>query len=716
MTFRPIVKLALVVALAGAMLLVASSPSLASRPTARSASSSGFTCPKGDACSTIPAKCPVHTTCPTVEAGPVNDLGVGQYTFVNLKNFNPGDEILIAYCQDTVPLAKAAPLCDDAGTATLENPTVGVPIFADGQSSYSYSVAEDTDDGNAPFQGEVPGTGTKGVFFCDNGPNYCAIVVTDSDLNRSQIPSPQNSTELRVSFQALGTGCPRAKTIDTMSDFGIESALVTAAELNCSGKHPTVASNTALDSDAAIESLNAGFVPLAFTDDPDSSSEARIIHSPTRHIDLIPVAVTANVIGTRATMLSGLHGYPLNDIELTPNMVAGFVTAKYGYLQATDLTKCVPGFPPSNGTCSLFWMLNTPTGFIAPQAFGAYVRSDTTGSTQEMFQWICQAPKVPVDVDTYNVSEVETGSQVLEAGLGTDGKPLRTCPQGDQFPSLNIAGTFWAAVNDPSQQQVKLTGFVLPPSDATTAQAGFAPMIWSEALYYGLYPAALQNAAGHFEYPTAASIYQALAIEKQSHDGTSSPVYDDAKAKGAYPMPVVIYAAFSTTHQPKAQQARIETLLGDLLKVTGGSEISSLPPGFVPLPATMYKHSEAELASAFAPTKPHGSSTGPQTSTTTTLPETTVPPVATTPVISPTGSGPPSHKSGASKVVDTHHTSPNKRTPVSSGLLSFAVVAPGSGALSLILVLGIGALIAGLALLLLLRRGRSRRTAAAKGA
>ena len=49
-------------------------------------------------------------------------------------------------------------------------------------SAISYSVLENPDTGSPPFQGEVPGTNQHGKFFCDNGPHYCSIVVTDPNL------------------------------------------------------------------------------------------------------------------------------------------------------------------------------------------------------------------------------------------------------------------------------------------------------------------------------------------------------------------------------------------------------------------------------------------------------------------------------------------------------------------------------------------------------
>ena len=75
------------------------------------------------------------------------------------------------------------------------------------------------------------------------------------------------------------------------------------------------------------------------------------------------------------------------------------------------------------------------------------------------------------------------------------------CPLTDQFPPLKSSGVDWSALSDPAQQLNKLSAVVLAPNLTVLPAAGFAPMNWSEAFYYGLQPAALQNGAGRFASP-----------------------------------------------------------------------------------------------------------------------------------------------------------------------------------------------------------------------
>ena len=81
-------------------------------------------------------------------------------------------------------------------------------------------------------------------------------------------------------------------------------------------------------------------------------------------------------------------------------------------------------------------------------------------------------------------------------------------------------------------------------SDAS--RAGFAPMNWAESLYYGLNAAQLENAAGDFVAPTAASIDAAVSDATANPDGSLAFSYTKADA-AAYPMPSVVYAAVPTT-------------------------------------------------------------------------------------------------------------------------------------------------------------------------
>ena len=674
----------------------ATSPRSAPRAVVTSSS-----CAKGYVCETIPARCRKGTICPSVQIGPVKNLGIGQYVFVKLRHFPPGDSIDINYCTDVVPLAKRPPLCDVLGTQLLPAPQYVVPVFSDGSSAISYGVLEDAANGSPPFQGEVPGTNTHGTFFCDDGPHYCAIIITDPNLGgvSDLTPSPSNTAVVPVTFAGSSNGCPKASFITTESGFGIENLLPAAGAVSCRTRAPAVALNTALDSTSAVTSLAAGQVQVAFTDDPESARQRAILDAPGHHYSLIPLAVTADVVGFKATMGQLGHAYPENSFQLTANEVAGLITNYYGFPGNSDVGTC----PPPAGSCSLLETLNSVPGFVGPQDYGGYVRSDASGVTEDFFRWICMGPTVPFKLDGKTVNDPHAASATLVKGLRALGAKATKCPITDQFPPLRSPGVYWSGVSDPAQQLNKLSAVVLSPNLTILPAAGFATMSWSEALYYGLQPAALQNAAGRFVMPTQGSVDAALGDATRNQDGSLSTNYGDTRDKRAYPLASVIYAAVPTSYATATEANEVRTMLSGILSVSTG-QAGQLSQGFVRLPGFLAGQAKVDLAKdVVAPSPINPVSPPPTTTPPTTQPVTTTPttvPVTTTPTTQPVPGRKPKHR-----------TVPYPPAP--SNLLAF-VLGPtrGGWVLPAIIAIAIGAVVIGPSLVLF---ARQRRRSAAGG-
>jgi hypothetical protein len=122
-------------------------------------------------------------------------------------------------------------------------------------------------------------------------------------------------------------------------------------------------------------------------------------------------------------------------------------------------------------------------------------------------------------------------------------------------------------------------------------------MNWAEALFNGMNVASLQNPAGQFVQPTAASLDAALADATTNPDGSITPNYATTDPN-AYPMPTVVYAAVSTSPVTADQAAAETTELTQLLQLTGasGSNVSQLPQGWVPLPASLASTAQSDIA------------------------------------------------------------------------------------------------------------------------
>jgi len=587
------------------------------------AQSSAPPCPTGDSCVTIPCS---TGACPTVEAGPTSNVGTNpeQYMFVYLYDFPAGDSPEIDICTDTEALSEAAPMCSTAPGA------VYAPIFSDGTGFITYQVTYDPDNGGSPIPGEVLGNDSeKGTFYCDNGPHLCSLVVFDQNLNDSATPDTSNTAVLPISYNAGGNGCSSSTIVNTESDFGIEGLLGDANVAGCKGSNRALAFNTALDSLSAVTALNSGSVQIAFTDDPQAADEQAELSG---HYALIPVAVSADVMGFSAEISPNSAEnrtlYPHTTFELTPNMVAGLVNSAYDNVGSADTlagTKCAnPGVAPPKtlNPCPAMESLNSVSGFLPEEEYQAYVRSDNAGVTDELLQWLCAAPDHTVPIAGKNVNETYTAAGILEATKWSDSSLDGTCPDTDQFPALGDGATL-NADSDPQDQAKALYSQV--EDGEPPRQAGFADMNWYEALYYGLIPAELQNAAGQFVAPSEASVDAALADATVNADGSLSFDYTNTSDAAAYPQPVVFYAAVSTSLQPSAEANAERRVLDNVLALTASGSSATLPPGILPLTSSLTTAAEADVAKDIhaeaspSGTKPgnNGGSTGTSTSTST---------------------------------------------------------------------------------------------------
>jgi len=651
-TYRRLQMLGRVLAVLAAglwiVVLVSTSASATARgsgggTTTTSTTPASSSCPADSTCATIPAHCPQGTTCPEVVITPTTDLGTDQAVFVSMENFKKGHEIYIYYCSNKKPLSATQPVtgpeCMLQGTPGIPYPNVDLIASPAGTASITYTLSPDTDDGNLPLDAKVPGTQITGSFFCDDASNPCSIDVSDPLIGThgkaNTTLTPTNTAVVPLSYNTGDTGCGRGSPISTTSEFGIESLIGTAAQVDCVGKSPVVGINTAIDSLTAAESVAAltnpeGFgSPLGFVDEPNAPDVQEALEPLKGHYVFIPVALSANVLGYKAIMgserLEGRY-IPDNSYELTPTMVAGLITDYYSSVGDADIANCGPAW---GGQCSLLAAVNAQTGFRTPGVFAAYVRSDASYSTAEVFDWICSAPEVPVYLGTYKTQDENVASKVLltgiNAGLAIGSTPLTSCPSRDVFPSLTRAG-YWSAVNTPVKQAGDvdgLSGFVPPPNVTSPngAVAAFAPMSWTEADYNGLLPAALQNPAGQFVLPSAPSLDAAVAGATVNANGTLTPNFDNSNP-AAYPLPDVWYAIVPTGKLGQVNGLEVRTLLDNVLSISGGSQTADLPPGFAPLTPAMYKQAVAEVDKDVV---------GPPPTPTTTVPSTTAPPTTTVP-------------------------------------------------------------------------------------
>jgi hypothetical protein len=587
--------------------------------------------------------CPADATCATMPGGvgtvtatPTNGLSNDEWVDLKFSGFNPGVKVYVFWCTNTKPLSAGAPACVSHGTADLLNPYTDVVTFSNGadsgQADIPFQVAESSSA--VPFQG-LDGLGATVPVVCDGtAANPCAIVLQQPSLGGKSI-TPTDAVVIPVTF-ATATGCASAQLMATESEYGIERLLPAVAEQACSGSSsPTLPFNTAIDGASAVEGLAAGDVPIAFTDDPQAPDEQAALKSIKGGYALIPVALSANVVGFRSVVaeLSGVSQlFTRTSYSVTPTQVAGLISALYGSPTSSDLLQC--DTPSSGGwcadpdtsdctgnLCSVMSELNADPGFLGPQEYGVAVRSDASGVTHQMFEWLCNAPNTSFSLYGVGVSEPQDAASVLVNGFNTNlppgDAPYKSCPSNsDTFPSLQSAGTqYFTEVAQPFQQLVKLagpTGIVQPTNLATLSTAGFAPMNWAEAKFNGFNIASLENNRGDFVQPTATSLDSAIADATVNADGSLAFNYSGPGSAASYPMPDLIYAAVSKAPQTASNVDQERSVLSSILDVTGGAHTADLPAGFVPLPSALYHQAQNDLTADIVkkPTSPGSGSSG----------------------------------------------------------------------------------------------------------
>jgi hypothetical protein len=118
----------------------------------------------------------------------------------------------------------------------------------------------------------------------------------------------------------------------------------------------------------------------------------------------------------------------------------------------------------------------------------------------------------------------------------------------------------------------------------------FAILDQGDASAFNLPVAALENAAGKYVTPTAASMTAAVEHDMvTAGNGLTQQVNVAKKVKAAYPLTMVVYAVVPTSGTPKKTATKIAQWL-DYVAGAGqkqGLQAGDLPPGYAPLTAKM---------------------------------------------------------------------------------------------------------------------------------
>ena len=257
--------------------------------------------------------------------------------------------------------------------------------------------------------------------------------------------------------------------------------------------------------------------------------------------------------------------YPIASYDLTPNMVSGLITSDYsqGYgsdvlvppLQCKMLAGC--GTTTSADNYDSFDYLNPVTTPVnGPIEYGMFFSSTPSGASYQVTNWMCSAPNIPFTVtvaEKQGKNSVNVPVQVTDQNTATktiasppvsgvawpplDNPnapwPFSGCHPYETIPVLSASSGQYSFAETPALQAKALRGFAYggggSPATLSGGQTllGFGAMDWSEATYFGLHSANLQNAAGSFVGPSAQSIDAALADATTASNGVLQYNYED---------------------------------------------------------------------------------------------------------------------------------------------------------------------------------------------
>lgn len=547
-----------------------------------------------------------------------------------------------------------------------------------------------------------------------------------------------NSAVVPLHYGALADGCPSSDTVlQVSSTYSLEHFVPAAVEATCKGKTGVVALNTANDATSVLNDFASGSSIVSFVDnmaDPSqiatllgkgyalvpvalSGTEESILAGFTYKGTTFPLnsyKMTPNML---AGLITSLYQQPRGTttpppkptFALSDNLVAAMAAAsppvtcaqQFGCPAKKTKTKQVAYQVRYNA----FDMLNPgATGDIAPAVFGSFNANVASASSFEATSWLCSAPNTPfqvnVDLNATDGSTNPVPSTVTVTDTNKAPSTLTTAPLGSSiwppyagapwvypdchgystFPALSATANNYSPAQSPAFQAKAMRswcygGGVLPqPPTPQDPCASFGLMDTSEAQFYGLSPASLQNASGNFVAPTIA------ALQAAANDMTPCPTGDITCPSGtyqvdyantdsaAYVMPNITYAVVPTGTLPYETATAVTNLLNNMVNF---SHSGALPAGYAPLPDGITQAALADIKSAV-----HSAPAPPATTTTTT----TAP--ASTTSSSSTDSGTTSDTSNTS----TYDTS-GSNTAVDTGVLPYTPTdgatpgpsSPGSG-------------------------------------
>jgi hypothetical protein len=588
---------------------------------------------------------------------------VNQMVQVTWANFTPSANtpygpsstlypVMIAECVGTSPASSA-----DCYGATNGGVTGGSGPFGPMNTAYATTAPDGTGQADLLID-----TGVENQFLGCDQTHPCSLVVVPAQGGNVLASPPVCTDHSQDRFFAIGqldfgatfNTCSWADRIVIPLSFAptpnacpLKNAAFTAAgspmlarAMNswvaglCTGSNGlTIQYNSQVPEPLAVQEVAGGLTDVALTTRPASAQGI----TPTRHYLYAPVSVSAASIAYWVDDPN--TGLPVTGLKLDQRLMLKLLTQSYDF--QNEGVPCSAPPPPTGIGCddavdnnpqtlfgdTEFQQLNPgvqPVSGLGAAFQVPTVQSGHSDMTWTVTRWIDAnsdaASFLSGQFDPWGMhinTDYEGTTYPTDAFSAQDSYPVIQHRYSPVFP-LSLAASYQAENWEPgtSWEKDQFGNFPKDPIQPPGQRALFAILDQGDSAAFRFPVAAIPNGTVSYVLPTNAGMAAALQGMQSTGSGTQQ-VNLASTNKAAYPLTMVIYAMVPTSGTPHKTAAAIAQWL-DFVAGAGqkaGVQPGQLPPGYLPLPASMAastrKDATAVLHQTGATTTPGSSTTSP---------------------------------------------------------------------------------------------------------
>jgi ABC-type phosphate transport system substrate-binding protein len=384
---------------------------------------------------------------------------------------------------------------------------------------------------------------TEGTVLSQNHSHFNCDHFTPCTLGVFTGPGLHSGKRVALRFAPTPDGCPAPVGAAIVGGGGDQAGQLMynwGLDL-CQTPHLTGVNYIPANSiDGRTNFLN-GLSDFAVTGTPFSAAERAQLQHKHRTFAYAPIAASGLVLAYKVFDQDPAQAEPgsqVTNLKLTPSLVAQIFT---GQISNWQVNAQINHLNPHN---------------IFPPTIFPLVRGDHSDANLLFTSWL-----------------TATAGSGLPKGWPA---PSSNYPLKFLTPSAAIVGgnNLAEAIADPNSVSNSNDYFAV-------GYIGFIDS--SQAHFFGLPTAKIQNAAGKFVRATPAAVTAALAHATRNPDGVTVRANFKTHDKKAYPMPIVDYATAPTDDYSGAKGATLRAFL----QYAVGAGQQSLAPGYTALPASM---------------------------------------------------------------------------------------------------------------------------------